>query len=142
MKSKWLKRSKIALLLVCFGFFMPVSCNGNGVDLTKMFWNIKGGKQYAIFLSIVLIFAILSIIYSLINHNNLENENLSIDWIFLVGSILGGILSLGRLCINYGFQFLQIGAFVIALGWILSLLFLLYASNQNEETDKENVNDE
>ena len=31
MKGKWLKWSKISLLLVCLGFFMPVSCDMNGV---------------------------------------------------------------------------------------------------------------
>lgn len=48
MKSKYLKWSKISLLLVCFGFFMPVSCNGSGVDITRFYWNVEGGKQFAI----------------------------------------------------------------------------------------------
>ena len=41
MKSKWLKWSKIALLLVCIGFFMPVSCNGIGIYLQECFGQWK-----------------------------------------------------------------------------------------------------
>lgn len=135
MKSKYLKWSKISLLLVCFGFFMPVSCDGNGVDITRFYWNIEGGKQFAILLSCVLIFAIFSIIFSLVQKDNLENEKIIWDWIFLMASICGGLFSLGRECLNYGFQFLQIGAFVIIIGWILSLIFLICASNDNENSE-------
>ena len=95
MKSKYLKWSKISLLLVCFGFFMPVSCDGNGVDITRFYWNIKGGKQFAILLSCVLMFAIFSIIFSLVQKDNLENEKIIWDWIFLMASICGGLFSLG-----------------------------------------------
>lgn len=122
MKAKWIKRSKTALLLVCIGFFMPVSCNGNGVDLTRMFWNMEA-KQYAIFMALVFIAAILSIIFSLFHKDSLEDESLAVDWILLGASVLGGVFSLGRICMNYSFQFLQIGAFVIIAGWILSVIF-------------------
>lgn len=47
MKEKWLKWSKISLLLVCLGFFMPVSCDMNGADLARMF-NQMQSPGYAI----------------------------------------------------------------------------------------------
>ena len=75
------------------------------------------------------------IIFSLVQKDNLENEKIIWDWIFLMASICGGLFSLGRECLNYGFQFLQIGAFVIIIGWILSLIFLICASNDNENSE-------
>ncbi len=132
MKSKWLKWSKIALLLVCIGFFMPVSCNGNGIDLTRMFWSMEA-KQYAVFMILVLVAALLSIIFSLFFKEKLDEEPLVVDWALLCACIGGGVLSLGRICINYSFQFLQIGAFVIIVGWILSLIFLILASGEKKD---------
>lgn len=66
MKGKWLKWSKISLLLVCFGFFMPVSCDMNGADLARMF-NQMQSPGYAILIWLVLIAAILSIILHIIS---------------------------------------------------------------------------
>lgn len=66
MKEKWLKWSKISLLLVCLGFFMPVSCDMNGVDLARMF-NQMQSPGYAILIWLVLIAAILSIILHIIS---------------------------------------------------------------------------
>ena len=125
MKEKWLKWSKISLLLVCFGFFMPVSCNMNGVDLARMF-NQMQSPGYAILIWLVLITAIISIIFTLTHTKDLEKESVIVDWILLGGSISGGLFSLGRMSREY-FN-LQVGAYVIIAGWILSLIFLIIAS--------------
>ena len=125
MKGKWLKWSKITLLLVCFGFFMPVSCDMNGVDLSRMF-NQMQSPGYAILIWLVLITAILSIIFTLAHTKDLEKESVIVDWILLGGSISGGLFSLGRMSREY-FN-LQLGAYVIIAGWILSLIFLIIAS--------------
>lgn len=125
MKVKWLKWSKITLLLVCFGFFMPVSCDMNGVDLARMF-NQMQSPGYAILIWLVLITAILSIIFTLAHTKDLEKESVIVDWILLGGSISGGLFSLGRMSREY-FN-LQLGAYVIIAGWILSLIFLIIAS--------------
>lgn len=125
MKAKWIKRSKISLLLVCFGFFMPVSCNMNGIDLARMF-NKMNSTEYAVLISLVLVAAVLSIIISIFKRNNLEDESIVIDWICLVGSMAGGILSIGRM--NKEYFNLQVGAYLIMVGWILSLIFLILAS--------------
>ena len=125
MKEKWLKWSKISLLLVCLGFFMPVSCDMNGVDLARMF-NQMQSPGYAILIWLVLITAILSIICTLAHTKDLEKESVFVDWILLGGSISGGLFSLGRMSREY-FN-LQLGAYVIIVGWILSLIFLIIAS--------------
>ena len=122
MKEKWLKWSKISLLLVCLGFFMPVSCDMNGVDLARMF-NQMQSPGYAILIWLVLITAIISIIFTLTHTKDLEKESVIVDWILLGGSIFGGLFSLGRMSREY-FN-LQVGAYVIIAGWILSLIFLI-----------------
>ena len=125
MKEKWLKWSKISLLLVCLGFFMPVSCDMNGVDLARMF-NQMQSPGYAILIWLVLITAIISIIFTLTHTKDLQKESVIVDWILLGGSIFGGLFSLGRMSREY-FN-LQVGAYVIIAGWILSLIFLIIAS--------------
>ena len=125
MKGKWLKWSKISLLLVCFGFFMPVSCDMNGADLARMF-NQMQSPGYVILIWLVLITAIISIIFTLTHTKDLEKESVIVDWILLGGSISGGLFSLGRMSREY-FN-LQVGAYVIIAGWILSLIFLIIAS--------------
>lgn len=125
MKEKWLKWSKISLLLVCLGFFMPVSCDMNGVDLARMF-NQMQSPGYAILIWLVLITAIISIIFTLTHTKDLEKESVIVDWILLGGSISGGLFSLGRMSREY-FN-LQAEAYVIIAGWILSLIFLIIAS--------------
>ena len=125
MKEKWLKWSKISLLLECLGFFMPVSCDMNGVDLARMF-NQMQSPGYAILIWLVLITAIISIIFTLTHTKDLEKESVIVDWILLGGSISGGLFSLGRMSREY-FN-LQAGAYVIIAGWILSLIFLIIAS--------------
>ena len=125
MKEKWLKWSKISLLLVCLGFFMPVSCDMNGVDLARMF-NQMQSPGYAILIWLVLITAIISIIFTLTHTKDLEKESVIVDWILLGGSISGGLFSLGRMSREY-FN-LQVGAYVMIAGWILSLIFLIIAS--------------
>lgn len=122
MAKKW---SKITLLLVCFGFFMPVSCDMNGADLARMF-NQMQSPGYVILIWLVLITAIISIIFTLTHTKDLEKESVIVDWILLGGSISGGLFSLGRMSREY-FN-LQVGAYVIIAGWILSLIFLIIAS--------------
>ncbi len=80
MKSKWLIFSKVSLLLVCFGYFMPVSCDLNGVDLSRMFYQLQS-PGYAILVWLVLIAAILSIAISLFYITNQKKEPLIADWI-------------------------------------------------------------
>lgn len=130
MKSKWIKYSKIALLLVCIGFFMPVSCEMNGVDLAKMFYHMDS-IGYAILVWVVFAAALLSIIISLFHKDNLEEESLVVDWALLGGTVAGGLFSIGRM--SREFFGLQIGAFVIILGWILSFIFLIKASTSQRE---------
>lgn len=130
MKEKWLKWSKISLLLVCLGFFMPVSCDMNGVDLARMF-NSMDSTSHAILIWLVLLSAVISILISLFHKDKIEEEPIALDWFCLIGSVSGGIFSLGRMDREY-FN-LQVGAYVIIAGWILSLIFLILATCLKKE---------
>ena len=130
MKSKWLKFSKFSLLLVCLGFFMPVSCDMNGVDLARMFSSMDS-TGYAILIWLVLLSAVISIIISLFHKDKIEEEHVALDWLCLAGSVSGGLYSLGRMDREY-FN-LQAGAYVIIAGWILSLIFLILATCSKKE---------
>lgn len=133
MKSKWLRMSKVALLLICIGFFMPISCDMNGTELAKMFYKMDS-VGYAILIWVVFISAVLSIVITLLHKDKIEDENLVVDWFLLGGTVLGGLFSIGRVSREY-FK-LQCGAYIIIVGWILSLIFLIMAScsgkKQNE----------
>ncbi|MBQ9622064.1 MAG: hypothetical protein IJR39_01830 [Treponema sp.] len=125
MKSTFIKFSKIALFLVCFGFFMPVSCDMNGVDLIRLFNKMQMTKE-TILLLLVILSVILSIIISFIFLHHLEDESITVDWILLITSIMSGILSIGKMSREY-FK-LQSGAYMIIIGWSFSLIFLIFAS--------------
>ena len=128
MRKKWLMWSKVSLLLVCFGFFMPVSCDMNGIDLARLL-NQMQSQEYAILIWLVLITAVLSILISLFFIKELKKEPIVIDWILLGGSVFCGLYSLGRM--NREYFDLQIGAYIIIVGWILSLIFLIIASSDS-----------
>lgn len=130
MKSKWLKWSKISLLLVCFGFFMPVSCDMNGVDLARMFNNMDS-TGYAILIWLVLLSAVISIIITLFHKDKIEEESIALDWICLACTVSGGLFSLGRM--NREYFNLQVGAYIIIVGWIFSLIFLILATCSKKE---------
>lgn len=130
MRSKWLKFSKFSLLLVCIGIFMPVSCDMNGVDSARMF-NSMNSTGYAILIWLVLLSAVISIIISLFHKDKIEEESIALDWICLAGSVSGGLFSLGRMDREY-FN-LQAGAYIIIVGWLLSLIFLILATCSKKE---------
>ena len=89
MKSRFIKLSKIALFLVCFGFFMPISCDMNGVDLIRMF-NRMEMTENTILLLLVFVAAIVSILISIAFIKKEEEESIFLDWSLLITSILGG----------------------------------------------------
>ncbi|WP_297646958.1 hypothetical protein [uncultured Treponema sp.] len=122
MKSKFLLLSKISLVLVCIGFFMPVSCNLSFADMVSI--SVKGSFSFWVIpVTLIFVAAIFSILISIWHKNNFKNESLVLDWILLVLSTSSGCTFF--LYNRYGLQY---GAYVIISGWILSLIFLLLAT--------------
>ena len=54
MKSKFLLLSKISLVLVCIGFFMPVSCNLSFADMVSI--SVKGSFSFWVMLQLFLVY--------------------------------------------------------------------------------------
>lgn len=130
MRGKWIKWSKISLLLVCVGFFMPVSCGMNGIQLAKMFYRADS-PAFSILIFLVLLGAAFSVVISIAYHNKLDKESIFVDWICIATSISGGIFSIGIADRSY-FN-LEFGVYMIIAGWILSIIFLILASVSKKE---------
>lgn len=123
MKSKFLMLSKISLILVCIGFFMPVSCNLSFADMVSI--SVKGSFSFWVIpVTLIFVAAIFSILISIWHKNNLKNESLVLDWILLFLSSTSGC----TFFLYNSRNALQYGAYVIISGWILSLIFLLLAT--------------
>lgn len=125
MKGKMIKASKISLLLVVMGFFMPVSCDCNGFELARLFYRYKQ-IDYVFLILLVFVAATISICITLCRKDKSNAESLVADWSLLIASISGGLFSIGRA--NREYFELQVGAWFIIIGWILSLIFLICAS--------------
>lgn len=140
MKEKMIRASKISLLLVVIGFFMPVSCNCNGFQLVRGAYRFRW-FAYALLMALVFVAATTSICITLCRKDKSNAESLVADWLLLIASISGGLFSIGRA--NREYFELQIGAWFIIIGWILSLIFLICAStvkgkiSDNIDKDKE-----
>lgn len=130
-----IRASKISLLLVVIGFFMPVSCDCNGFQLVRGFYTYRW-FGYALLLALVFVAAVVSISITFFRKNKLDKESLVTDWLLLLASILGGLLSIGRT--NREYFKLQIGAWFIIIGWILSLIFLMRACT-GKEKESDNI---
>jgi len=108
--------SKIGLLLVVIGFFMPVACNRNGLEIANFMVNNK----HVIEGFLVYILLISAIIGVLIGALLLINKGLSssVDWLVIIVCIASGlIVYLGSL---KQIQSLQTGAYLILIGWIVA----------------------
>ena len=127
MMEKCVKWSKRALFLVCIGFFMPIACNGNGVSMTKFLWG-QDMKFHAVCMTLTVIVAVVSILYSLFHRNDAEEESLVADGILLGIDIFSGVCVFRQIYEAFGeFTDLQLGAYMMMFGWGLSLIFLCMA---------------
>jgi hypothetical protein len=124
--------SKIGLLLVIIGFFMPISCNlnafeiANALEYTNNGTNILSICLYAIFIFSCIGVA-LPIIYLLVH----KAYPVSYDWGILI--VISGALFYFVFTITNGklntISNLQTGAYVILTGIIITLLCLLRVSS-------------
>ena len=129
--------SKIGLLLVIIGFFMPVACNQNGFELAKMAASGPRGASgltiafYALFafacLGAILLFVIAS----------KKNVPMGWDWFATLGAIVSAVIVYVQMSDNLPsrgalFDVLQSGAYVIMCGLAVSLIVLFMASSAKE----------
>jgi hypothetical protein len=117
MKLNFRIVSKIGLLLVVMGFFMPMSCQMNGFQLANMMIN-KSGVLEGVLLYLLFASALAGVILGILV---LLKKGMSAptDWVAIIVSIASGVI----IYIKYPVDpsKLQTGVYVILVGWIVAL---------------------
>jgi len=120
--------AKFGLLLVIIGFFMPVACNRNGLEIAKFMVNNKHVFE-GLLTYVLLISAIAGVLigaFLLMGRGGSK----SIDWLVIIVCIASGlIVYLGSL--KNGPK-LQTGAYIILIGWIIAFGGQLLSDIKNE----------
>jgi len=127
MKMNFRIIAKIGLLLVVFGFFMPIACDQNGFQLASYMMDneqpLEGLLLYLLFLS-----AVAGITIGVLLLMN-KTVKIGVDWMIIVVCIASGL-------IVYFTQLddveLQNGAYVILAGWIIALVTQIISKVKNE----------
>ncbi|MCL1931750.1 MAG: hypothetical protein FWF55_08035 [Treponema sp.] len=139
-KSKFRIISKICLLFVVIGFFLPISCNLNGFQIAKAVetWggpNILSISLYSIFIfsciGIILLFALLM----------KKKFSIGYDWLDLIIIITAFLVFMAIQIQSSDNPFLAIffrlqsGAYIIFIGLVGSLYYLISATFGNKESN-------
>ena len=128
--------SKVALLMVIFGFFQPVACNQNGFELAKTFMGYEkiSCTIAGIGLYLILFAAAFSIIYTaylLLTKKDICSSKADIvDFCSLFISIGGGLAAFLVNKDSFSSDYMQRGFWIVLIGWIISLAFLLLAKQK------------
>ena len=130
MKLNFRTIGRLGLLFVVMGFFMPISCNMNGFQLAELQMNFNNYGT-AILLYSVFLSALIGVIVGALLLSG-KNVPIVADWITLLVSIGCGIYVFFE-GFNIEVRELQSGAFVILIGWIISLIFLLLHGATSKE---------
>lgn len=138
MRKNFLIIFKIGLLIVLVGFFCPVSCNMNGLEIIK--FSLTYHDAYMILIlgipfSVILLFSILALFFT--KNNGSKNQDF---WRLFLPNFLAEcfLIVYCRNGISGGTVVLNFGFYVMALGYILSLVSLICASfgkDKGEKTD-------
>lgn len=119
--------SKVALLLVIFGFFQPVACEQQGFDLADTLMEFGEFKYTIAAIGIYVVFfaAALSILYTmflLFTEKDICSASANkIDIVLLFASIIGGLVALLFLINEFDKEVIDRGFYIIISGWIVSL---------------------
>ena len=142
MRQKLIRFSKITLILVLLGFFMPVSCDINGKEIIQNSYDLASSMRdyFIAFCCVaVFLFPLLSLFISIITLLFRKDDSLFFSWFCLLLSIAGGVKGYYEIIEGWKSDF-QSGAYCIIIGWCLSLLLLFVASSVPDE-DTENLGD-
>lgn len=126
--NKFRLYSKFALLLVVFGFFMPVACNQNGFELAEILVKTDKSLFLGILMYVLFVAAVLGVIIGIMLLMK-KKVNVAYDWITILVSIGSGLIVYFKL-FEKAKDALQTGAWVILIGWIVALVFMLIPSKR------------
>jgi len=135
--------SKVGLLSVIIGFFMPVCCNLNGFQLAQYASSFGQLNILSLALYGILLFSCLGGILLLVLVMKIP-FSMKWDWIATIGTISSALLVFfnlnGGSKNSSGTQF-QSGAYVMLIGMAVSLLFLVRAYNRDKNDVPQNTSE-
>lgn len=108
--------AKFGWLLVVIGFFQPIACDMNGVQIAKELFAKSETTGYGICMWAILIIAIIALLGILFV---LLDKKYANDLIFLVPNVICGLIPYFKLMDE---DYTQRGATIIFTGWVLVLL--------------------
>ena len=145
-KIKFRILSKIGLVFVFIGFFMPITCNLNGFQLAQMLETAGGPNPLSISLYVIFIGSCVGIILLFVLlSNNIYNKDY--DWLILIPMIIAfGYFTYSHIKDKENSIFgnlyqLQSGAYIIFFGLVASFIFL-YSSPGKKDTETSDDKDE
>jgi hypothetical protein len=136
-KTKFRILSKIGLLLVFIGFFMPVSCNLNGFQLAKSLETLGGPNIVSISLYLIFIGSCIGLFLLLLLLMKIK-YNITYDWaltilivVAFVYFVFVNVKDKNDPFLHYLFRF-QSGAYIIFSGIMISIISLICALSASE----------
>lgn len=130
MKQNFRIIGKIGLLLVVFGFFMPICCQMNGFQIADAMMNFDNSLP-AIFLYLLFISALAGCIVGALLLMK-KNVKIYFDWICVLVCIGSGLVVFLSSSNNNTLR-LQSGAYAILIGWVGALIAQIISKIKNEE---------
>ena len=125
--------SKVGLLLVIFGFFMPISCNMNGFQMARVLGTF-GANLMSFFLYAIFVFSCLGILLPILYIKMNKSVNIKNDWIYVAAVSISFCLftifhsrDIRDSMFGFAFRF-QSGAYLIFFGLVFSIICLIIAS--------------
>ncbi|MDE7382477.1 MAG: hypothetical protein K2M99_01125 [Treponemataceae bacterium] len=119
--------AKVGWILVVIGFFMPISCDQNGVQIAK-YMHADKKDFYAVCMILILIIAIIALIASIfIVIKNISSIH---DIVLLVLDVICGLIPLFGVLSEFD---MQSGAGFILAGWIVIFIGAVIGISVNKK---------
>jgi len=128
MKLSFRIIGKIGLLLVIFGFFMPVACELNGFQVAN-FMTKNSAVMSGLLLYLLILAAVAGVVIGVLLLMK-KDVNPIVDWIVIIVCIASGLIVYFTQLKNE--VKLQYGAYVILVGWIVALVAQIISTRNGE----------
>ncbi len=119
--------AKIGLLLVVIGFFLPISCEMNGFEISDALRSsgkiFSADKNASILLYVMFVSALLGAALLLI-----KKHLIGLDWTIFAVSSGSGLIVISLVSKYSEFSSPQVGAYLIVLGYLVTGICLIFAT--------------
>lgn len=129
---------KLCLLLVVIGWFCPVACQLSGPQWVEAVINDGMGFEYAIcaiFLFLSMVIALIGIILFIVSSVKKEKSN-DKNKTSVISMIFGLPFLIVMVITSTSLEVLNIGAYLMIAGWLLSLIFLKLGGDDKFSADE------